>query len=125
MSTLVGGVELLDVVADGLEHLRLVVPYLVGTPLPTFYVGKEWGGGRHVDDVGIALEAGHVGSLEDGSLVVVPLLSPAVTGIFASKHLRTLSVVGVVAQSVTEEPLFVAIVVLVVKVHLQLLHAGL
>ena len=125
MGTLVGGVELLHVVADGLEHLRLVVPYLVRTPLPAVNVGEERSRCSHVDDVGIALEARHMGSLEDGGLVVVPLLALAVTGIFASKHLRALAVVGVIAQAMAQEPLFVTIVVLVVEVYLQLLHAGL
>ena len=121
----VGGVHLLHIVARGLEHLGLVVPNLVGAPLPSVDVRKEWGRGRHVDDVGITLEARHVRSLEDGGLVVVPLLAASVAGILAGEDLRPLAVVAVVAQAVGQEPLLVAIIVLVVEVHLQLLHARL
>ena len=56
---------------------------------------------------------------------MVPLLALAVAGIFAGKHLWTLAVVHVVAQTMAQEPLFVAVIVLVVEVHLQLLHAWL
>ena len=57
---------------------------------------------------------------------MVPLVFIAtVTGIFAGKHLRTLTVIAVVAQTMREEPLLIAIVVLVIEIYLQLLHAGL
>ena len=49
----------------------------------------------------------------------------ALGGIFASKDTGTLSVVGVVAQAVTEEPRLVAVVVLIVEIDLQLLHTRL
>ena len=88
-------------------------------------MGEERGIGRHVDDVGIALDTRHVGSLIQGGLIMVPLLAVAMTGIFASKDTGTLSVVGVVAQAVTEEPRLVAVVVLIVEIDLQLLHTGL
>lgn len=88
-------------------------------------MGEERRRGGHVDDVGITLKTRHVGSLEDGSLVMVPLLTLAVAGILASKHLGPLAVVRVVAQTMREEPLLVAVVVLVVEIHLQLLHARL
>ena len=114
MGTLVCGIELLDVVADRLEHLCLVIPYLVRTPLPAVDMCEEWSRCSHVDDVGIALEACHMGSFKNGSLVVVPLFTLAVAGILASKHLRALAIVRVVAQAVAQEPLFVTIIVLVV-----------
>ena len=88
-------------------------------------MGEERGVGSHVDDIGIALDARHVGSLVERRLKVVPLLAFAVAGIFAGKHTGTLAVVGVVAQAVAEEPRLVAVVMLVVEVDLQLLHAGL
>ena len=56
---------------------------------------------------------------------MVPLLTVTVTSIFAGKDFRSLAIIGVVAQTVTEEPLFVTIVVLVVEIHLQLFHARL
>ena len=57
---------------------------------------------------------------------MVPLLAVGtVAGILASKHARTLAVVTVVAQTMGEEPLLVAVVVLVVEIDLQFLHAGL
>ena len=68
-------------------------------------MGKERGGRSHVDDVGIAFETGHQGGLHDGCFVVVPLLAFPVTGVFAGKHLRSLTVVRIIAQTVTQEPL--------------------
>ena len=85
-------------------------------------MGEERGRGGHPHNVGIALEAGHEGGFEDGSLIVVPLLALAVTGVFAGKDLRPLAVVAVVAQAIGEEPLFVAVIVLIDKVGLQLPH---
>ena len=88
-------------------------------------MGEEWGIGGHVHNVGITLDARHVGCLVERGLEVVPLLSLAMAGVFAGKHLRTLAIIRVVAQTMTEEPLLVAIVVLVVEIHLQLLHTRL
>ena len=53
------------------------------------------------------------------------MIVAAVTGILASKYLRTLTIVAVVTQTMREEPLLIAIVVFVVEIHLKLLHAGL
>ena len=125
MRTLVGGVHLLNIVAHGLEHLCLVVPNLVWTPLPSVDMGEERSRSCHMYDVGITLKACHVSSLQDSSLVVVPLLTLAVTGILTRKHLWSLAIVRVVAEAMAQEPCFITIIVLVVEVHLQFLHAGL
>ena len=125
IGTLVYGEELLHIVTDRLEAAEIVEPDGIGAPLPALYVGEERGIGCHVDDIGITLDAGHVGCFIQGGLVVVPLLAVAMTGIFACEYLRTLAVVAVIAQAMGEEPLLVAVVVLVVEIHLQLLHARL
>ena len=126
VGALVHGEELLDVVADGTERAKIVEPDGIGTPLPTLDVGEEGSVSSHVDDVGIALDARHVGSLIERGLKVVPLLAVGtVAGIFAGKHTGTFAVVRVVAQTVGEEPLLVAVVVLVVEIYLELLHARL
>ena len=62
VGALVHGEELLDVVADGLEGAEVVVPDGIRTPLPALDMGEEGSVGGHVDDVGIALDARHVGS---------------------------------------------------------------
>ena len=57
---------------------------------------------------------------------MVPLmLVAAMTGVLASKHTGTLAVVGVITQAMTEEPLLVTVVMLVVEINFQLFHAGL
>ena len=57
---------------------------------------------------------------------MVPLvLVAAMAGIRAGKHFRALAIIRVVTQAVGEEPLLIAIVVLVVEIDLELLHAGL
>ena len=48
------------------------------------------------------------------------MLITAVACILAGKYLRTLAVVRVVAQTMSEEPFLVTIVVLVVEIYLQL-----
>ncbi len=125
MSSFIHGVELLHIVTHRLEGAEIIEPDGIGTPLPALDMGEERSIGGHMDDVGITLDTRHVGCLIQGGFVVVPLLAVAMTGIFACKHTRPLAVVGVVAQAVTEEPLFVAVVVLVVEIDLQLLHTGL
>jgi len=125
VGALVHGEELLNVVTDGLEGAEIVEPDGIRTPLPALDVGEEGSVGGHVDDVGITLDTRHVGGLVERGLEVVPLLAVAVAGIFAGKHTGALAVVCVVAQAVGEEPLLIAVVVLVVEVYLQLLHAGL
>ena len=55
---------------------------------------------------------------------MVPLvIVAAMTGVLASKHLRTLAVIAVITQAMREKPCFVAVVVLVVEVYLQLLKS--
>ena len=114
MSAFMVGIELLHVIADGTEHTQIVKPYHVWTPLPAVYVGKERGVGGHVHDVGIALQVGHEGSLQKRRIVMVPLVVVlAVTGVFAGKDFRSLAVIALIAQSMTEEPVFVTVEVLV------------
>ena len=50
-------------------------------------------------DIRITFETCHEGSLKDGSLIVVPFLTLAVTGILTSEHLRTFAVVGVITET--------------------------
>ena len=58
---------------------------------------------------------------------MVPFLALAVAGIFTGKHLGSFlrAVVVVIAFAAVEEPLLVAVEVLVVEVASQFLHAGL
>ena len=63
IGALVHGIELLDIVADRLEHAEVVEPDGIGTPLPTLDMSEERSVGGHVDDVGITLNTRHVGSL--------------------------------------------------------------
>ena len=63
VGTLVRGVELLHIVRYRLEHAEVIEPDGIGTPLPTLDVGEEGCIGGHVDDVGIALDTGHVSGL--------------------------------------------------------------
>ena len=91
-------------------------------------MGEEGSVGSHVHNVGIALDASHEGSLVEGAFEHVLTLGAGqrglgdVAGILASKHLRALAVVLVVAADVLHEPLLVAVVVLVDEVGLQACH---
>ena len=85
-------------------------------------MGEQWGRGCHVDNIGIALKASHESSFENGCLIVVPFLAFSMTGIFSCKYFWTLSVVGVIAQSMGEKPFFVAIVMLIDQICLLSLH---
>ena len=100
VGALVHGKHLLHIVAHRLERTQVVVPDGIGTPLPALHMGKERSVGSHVHDVSIALNTRHVGSLVKRCLKMVPLLAASVAGILAGKHLGTLAVIGVVAQSV-------------------------
>ena len=55
-------IELLYIVGHGLHRAEIVEPDHIGTPLPALDVGKERSVGGHMDDVGVALDTGHVGS---------------------------------------------------------------
>ena len=77
----------------------------------------------HVHNVSVALKVGHESSLVERSLEVIPFLSLSVAGIFAGEYLRTLAVIALIAQTVREEPMLVAIEMLVHEVSLQLLHS--
>ena len=56
---------------------------------------------------------------------MVPLLALAVAGIFASEYGWTLTIIVVITMAVAEEPCLVAVVVLVIEIDLELLHAWL
>ena len=49
----------------------------------------------------------------------------AMACIFAGKYLWSLAVVGVVAQTMGEEPLLITVIVLVIEIDFELLHAWL
>ena len=96
-------------------------------------MGKEGCVCRHFHHVGITLQACHEGGFHQGCVEVVPLLASAMASIFACKHLRTFAWIAVVAVGTTvsptllgfgsaEEPLLVAVVVLVHKVGPYLAH---
>ena len=99
-------------------------------------MGKQRSIGCHIDDIGIALEICHESSLKDAGLVVVPLLALAVTSVLTSKHLRTLAVVALVAQTTTlvavlglcfwstQEPCLWTVEVLIDEVGLLLRHSS-
>jgi len=124
----VAGVHLLHIVVGGADGREVVHPDEVGTPLPAFLVGEEGCVGGHVDDVGIALEAGHDGGLAECGLEDILTLGHSdgflldVAGILAGKHLRALAAVGVVAGDILHEPVLVAIVMLVDEVDLEAGH---
>ena len=56
---------------------------------------------------------------------MVPFFAVAVACIFAGKDSRTLAIVNIVAQTMGEEPFLISIIMLVVEIDLELLHAGL
>ena len=64
VGSFIHSIHLLHIITDGLEHTEIVEPDGIRTPLPTLNVGKKWGIGRHVDDIGIALDTCHVGCLQ-------------------------------------------------------------
>ena len=122
VGSLVLGIHLLYVIAYGLEHLSVVEPYKVRTPLPSVNMCEERSVGGHIYHVGIAFKVGHEGCLVERCLVVVPFLSLSVAGIFAGKHFRTLAVVALVAQAMAEEPRLGAIEMLVHEVCFLAFH---
>ena len=76
-------------------------------------------------DIGIALEVGHEGCLEERSVEVVPLATVGtVASILTGKHLRSLAVVVVVAVALAEEPALGTVEMLVDEVYLDALHLG-
>ena len=61
VGALVVAIELLYIVGHGLHRAEIVEPDHIGTPLPALDVGEEGSIGSHVNDVGVALDACHVG----------------------------------------------------------------
>ena len=96
-------------------------------------MSKEWCVCRHLHHISITLQTCHEGSLHQSGIEVVPLLACTMTSIFASKHLRAFAGIAVVAVRTTvaptllsiwstQEPLLVAIEVLIHKVCTNLSH---
>ena len=88
-------------------------------------MSEEGGIGSHVYDIGIALEVGHEGGLEERSIEVIPLATiGTMASILTGKHLRSLAVVVVVAVALAEEPALGTVEMLVNEVYLDTLHLG-
>ena len=66
-----------------------------------------------------------MGGLQDSSLIVIPFLALTMTGILTGKHFRTLAIVRIITQSVTQEPSLIPIIMFVVEIYFQFLHTRL
>ena len=107
--------QLLHVVVDSGEDLRVVEVDEVGIPLGVSVLGEQRCVGRHDDDVGVALEACDVEGLGQGVLEGV-----AARGPFAEIDFRALAVVAVVEVGVVDVPSGTDVVVFVDNVDVLL-----
>ena len=116
------GKQLLHIVAYSAYGIQIVEPDHVRTPLPSFHMSEKRSVCSHMDNIGITFQTGHKGSLEQGCVEMIPFLTFTVTSIFTGKNFRTFAVVIIITRTLSQEPTFRAIEMLVYQISFQAFH---